>query len=130
MVGKSERWLMTADFRKRSSLSQEVDQDGSSRSNRIGLQRSPCRGFHVDGGGDGVVVFTALVLLWIVIYVMDRLTDRTPAEPGSASAQGGASAADEGELIAVLTAAATAALGQRVRVRRVTREASQNDGEA
>jgi sodium pump decarboxylase gamma subunit len=73
------------------------------------------------------VVFTALLLLWLVIAIVDRATHRTEQTKtktdGGVAASGSPSDAspstDDPQLIAVLTAAATAALGQRVRLRRV-----------
>lgn len=75
------------------------------------------------------VVFSALVLLWIVIALTDRLADwhltrRQPATaetaPGDQEPSGAMADTDhDPHLIAVLTAAATAALGTPTRVKRV-----------
>jgi sodium pump decarboxylase gamma subunit len=66
------------------------------------------------------VVFVALLLLWAVIALADRLigveAEREPAaEPQTAAAPGEVDA----ELVAVLAAAATAAIGQRVQIKNV-----------
>jgi sodium pump decarboxylase gamma subunit len=79
-----------------------------------------------------LVVFGALILLWIAIFLIDRLSERltptpqpaqapkpAPTPPSQPKATPEPSAGQDPKLIAVLTAAATAALGQRVRLRRV-----------
>jgi sodium pump decarboxylase gamma subunit len=78
------------------------------------------------------VVFLALILLWAVIAIIDRLSDRSAAqaqaegeaEPAPAPAPAAAPEPTPGEavdpeLLAVLTAAATAVLHRHVRISRV-----------
>jgi sodium pump decarboxylase gamma subunit len=71
------------------------------------------------------VVFTALMLLWLAILIMDRLTDRAvpaeqPPQPKAPVSEASPpSGQHDPQLLAVLTAAATAAMGQRVKLRRV-----------
>jgi len=70
------------------------------------------------------VVFTALVLLWLAIGLMDSLTNRpgrsdtTPGVSEGESKRPSDPVSQDPHLLAVLTAAATVAVGQRVRLRK------------
>jgi len=76
-------------------------------------------GLTLMGVGMGVV-FAALLLLWVMIIIVDRLTGSATPQPederGGPGVEPGGGDHDP-QLIAVLTAAATAAVGRRVQLR-------------
>lgn len=68
-----------------------------------------------------LVVLTALSLTAMTIALLNRLLGGDPGEEsGGVAARGGAHGIDDARLKVVLAAAATAALGRRIRIDRVS----------